>query len=232
MKLPNWAKIAWWIALVLLLIIFIAIRFSDLAAGRGVGIDALAIVLLAALLLAPLFVEISMFGITLKQQIDDVKSEVASLRNDVKAAVDFRAVVSPQINMYPGAPPDSLLPELEKRINAMLSQRTEQVHPPKVEVSSFDVPSDVQFLLGLRYSIEKELRRIAAERDIDVSRKPMMFLLESLIRSETLDTSLANAVREAYRVCSPAVHGDQVTVAQIAFARDVGPTLVRTLRNL
>ena len=79
MKLPNWFTISWWLLLVGLLSAFLGHRYTDLAAGRAVPADIVVFVIWVALLLAPLFNEVSLLGITLKQQIDELRGYISSL---------------------------------------------------------------------------------------------------------------------------------------------------------
>src|SRR5262245_53617131 len=117
-NLPVWAKVLWWSLLVATLLLILSRRLGDVFVGRGSALDALFIALLAALLLAPLFTEVSLLGVSLKQEVAELKRDVASVRNEVRS--EFRATVSPQIYMNP--PPDSVLPALEEKIRGMLSE--------------------------------------------------------------------------------------------------------------
>ncbi len=44
--------------------------------------------------------------------------------------------------------------------------------------------------------------------------------------------AIAHAIREVYAICSPAIHGEPVSDAQVAFAEDVGPELVAALKAI
>jgi hypothetical protein len=41
-----------------------------------------------------------------------------------------------------------------------------------------------------------------------------------------------NDIREVYSVCSPAIHGEPITEAQVSFVRDVAPELIAALRAI
>jgi hypothetical protein len=47
-----------------------------------------------------------------------------------------------------------------------------------------------------------------------------------------MEPRLDHAIREVYAVCSPAIHGEPVTQAQIDFVKDVGPELIAALRSI
>lgn len=239
MKLANWFKVSWWILLVGLLTAFLLHRYPDLSVGRAVPADVVVFVIWIALLLAPLFSEISLLGITLKQQVDELKNYVASqmtdVKNEVRNAVDVRTTFSPHFNI-PVPVADAQLPEIERRIKEAVSDALAehgiQQTPPPAEVP---VSQDVMFLFSTRYNLEKELRRIGESRQLaGESRRPVPVvpLARALGQAEILEPRLVNAIREVYSVCSPAIHGDPVSEAQISFVREVGPDLIAALRTI
>lgn len=239
MKLPNWLKIVWWVFLTGLLTAYLYKRYPQLAIGQAVPADIVVFVIWVALLLAPLFSEVSLLGITLKQQVDELKTFVFSQINDVRAevrsAVDVRATFSPQFNI-PAPAADSQLPEIERRIKVAVSDALAshglQAPPAPAQVA---VPQDVSFLFATRYNLEKELRRIGEARQFNgESRRPApaIHLARALVQAELLEPRLSHAIREVYSVCSPAIHGEPVTEAQMAFVRDVGPELIGALRAI
>jgi len=59
-----------------------------------------------------------------------------------------------------------------------------------------------------------------------------MQLVRALTQSGIIEPALEHAIREVYAVASPAIHAETVTPAQIAFVRDVGPSLVGALRAI
>lgn len=80
MKFPNWFKIIWWLLLLAALTLFLYSRLPSLAAGGAVSADIVIFLVWIGLALAPIFPEIELFGLRLKQEIDQIKREVASLK--------------------------------------------------------------------------------------------------------------------------------------------------------
>lgn len=239
MKLPNWFKVIWWLLLVGLLSVFLWHRYPELVRGHALQADIVVFVIWVALLLAPLFSEVSLLGVTFKQQIEELKGHVSNqimdIKSEIKSAVDVRATFSPHFNI-PMPAADAQLPEIEKRIKLAVSdalaEHGVQQPPPPVNVH---VSKDVSFLFSVRHNLEKELRRIGETRQlIGDSRRPMpvLYLTRALIQAELLEPRLANAIREVYSVCSPAIHGELATPAQVAFVQDVGPELIAALRAI
>ncbi|WP_051412954.1 hypothetical protein [Methylophilus sp. 5] len=238
MQLPNWAKILWWSILVGVLTYFLRERLPDLLTGKAAAADIAAFGVWMALLLAPLFNEVTLLGVTLKNQIEELKdhiaTQIADVRADVRNAVDVRATVSPTFNL-PGPPSDAQLPAIEAQVKAAVAAALAE-HGSSTPVSTdFVVSDDVAYLFATRYHIESELRRLASDREIGATIRrvpPTHLLSRSLVESGLLSPRLGNAIREVYSVCSPAIHGEPVTAAQVSFVRDVGPELIAALRSI
>lgn len=214
-------------------------RYPELATGKAVPADIVVFVIWVALLLAPLFNEVSLLGITLKHQFDELKDYVASqitdVRSEVRNAVDVRTTFSPHFSI-PAPAADAQLPEIERRIRSAVSDAlTEHGIQQPPTPAQVPVSEDVALLFATRYNLEKELRRIGGSRQlVGESRRPMpvLHLTRSLIQAELLEPRLANAIKEVYSVCSPAIHGEPVTQAQVTFVQDVGPELIAALRAI
>ena len=239
MKLPNWLKILWWLVLTGALTYFLLARLPDLFSGKAAAADVAVFGVWASLLLAPLFTEVSFLGVTLKNEIEEMRNALSvqlnDIRTDVRSAVDVRTTVSPQFNI-PAPVADTQLPQLEERVKSAVSAALE-VHGIKGQPreSPLTVNDDVAFLFATRYNIEVELRRIAQGRDVSSAvRRPLpsFQLVRTLSQAEVLEPSLGNVIREVYAVCSPAIHGEAVTEAQVEFVKDVGPQLVAALRTI
>jgi hypothetical protein len=191
-------------------------------------------VIWVALLLAPLFNEVSLLGITLKQQIDELKGFVSTQVTDQRNAVEVRTSINQQFTLPAN---DAKLPDIETMVKTAVAAQRSAQGKTEMEPATLAAPADVSLLFTARYNIERELRRIAEGRQVVsgiaslVQRPPTISqLTRFLTQAELIEPSLANAIREVYSVCSPAIHGEQVTEAQVSFVRDVAPDLVATLR--
>jgi len=115
MKLPMWFKVGWWLILFGLLTLFLYGRYPDLKAGNASLLDNVALLIWIALALAPIFQEINLFGIKLRQQFDELKQhisqQVSNLQTEIRTSV--RTEFNPQIT-FPYPPPDSQLPQIEE----------------------------------------------------------------------------------------------------------------------
>jgi hypothetical protein len=237
MKLPNWFKIMWWMVVTGLVTSYLVARFPDLRAGKAVPADVVVILIWFGLLLAPIFQEVEFLGFAFKQEMqklrDDVRSHIQSVRTELRNAVDIRTTFSPQISV-PAPPPDSQLPGLEALVKSAVAEALEAHGVRRLQPlpTDFQVSDDVAFLFGVRYAIERELRRLARERQIEVPPRRMggIQLSRALSEAEVIEPGLTNAIREVYSVSSAAIHAEDVSQAKVSFVREVGPQLVGALR--
>lgn len=100
--------------------------------------------------------------------------------------------------------------------------------------SSLNIPDDVRFLFDIRYSIEKELRRISNQFIDDDRPRPIMMMLPRLVEQELVTPNQQKVIRNLYSISSPAIHGEEqrLTVAEIEFARQIAPGIIEELRKI
>ncbi len=118
MHLPNWFKVTWWATLTALLSYFLFLRYPDLVAGQAAPADIVVFVIWVALLLAPLFNEVSLLGITLKQQIDELKGFVSTQVTDLRNAVEVRTSINQQFTLPAN---DAKLPDIETMVKTAVA---------------------------------------------------------------------------------------------------------------
>lgn len=159
-----------------------------------------------ALLLSPLFTEVELFGVTLKNEIEELKedltAQIGDIRNDIRNAVDVRATVSPVFNI-PSPPKDSELPGMLAEIKSAISSASAERGAPPTTQANINVPEEVAFLFETRYNLERELRRLAAQSSVRNRPVPGIQMLKDLIAAGVLPQDLGHAVQDAYRVCTP-----------------------------
>lgn len=115
----------------------------------------------------------------------------------------------------------------------MLSERG--VEPSEVAKTEVEVGDDVAYLFKVRYQIDRELRRIWDRRmEANMFRRPRSVAeMASILESEGfIESRVVHVIRQVYSVASPAIHGEPVSEAKVAFVRDIAPGLIGTLRAL
>lgn len=213
---------------------YLYVRFERLKTGQSAPIDVFVFLVWAALLLTPLFNEVNFFGIKLKQEIEETRRQLSNQLTAMESRIQNSVAVSPQFNFGPSvtAPPDAQLPELGQKLDQILNELTGKpitnAVPPQ-EVPPVD--EKVEYLFKTRLQIEKELRRLSKELSgVAPPRVAGLRLLPELVNTGVISNQMAIAVREVYSVCSPAIHGEQVTDAQFGFVRSVAPQLIAGLQ--
>ncbi len=89
-------------------------------------------------------------------------------------------------------------------------------------------------LAKLRIEIERELRRIAYDNQVDISTRPLgvVSLAQELVSKEVLPTTWLGALREITSVCNQAIHGVEVPDDVAASVVRVGGQLLDRLRSV
>jgi hypothetical protein len=220
---------------------FLYMRLTALVSGSASPFDMLAFVVWACLMLAPVFTEVEMLGFKLKQEIASMKQhvdkQIEGLRADIHNSVDVRSHFSPQIT-FTTPPSDAQLPEIEKRLLNTLEETLKSYDLKRKKEDDGappEVPQDNVYFFQVRYSIEKELQRIWETRfSSPPSQRPLLVtkVLPSLVEAQLISPEVANAIRDVYSVCSPAIHGRPVSDAQKRFVKEVTPSLLKTLRAI
>ncbi len=250
MKIPNWLKIIWWFLLAGFFAYLVSQRYDSIVSGSATATDIVIFLILIALLTIPLFQEVSLFGLSFKKEIDKLKTEfkeqIINLRSDIQT-INMKAEISPQI--YLNTPPsDAELPSLKKQIQATVEEvlKSQGIQEPVPTLKDFTIPDDTIYLISVRYTIEQELRRIWKQwqetrwelrawsgQVIEEQERPKSIfqITRSLDELGIITPELSNAIREVYRVCSPAIHGEAISQTAIGFVRDIAPELIAILKT-
>ncbi|WP_444944058.1 hypothetical protein ACJJIK_02210 [Microbulbifer sp. ZKSA006] len=239
--LTNNFKSFWWTVLVFCIGFYLVDRYPELQKAEAQWFDALVLTIWVALCLAPFFNEMELFGLKFKKQIDEVKEhvseEIASIRNEIKVTTDNNQTMSPQFSFGYPPPPDSQLHNIEEQVKSAIESAMQGFSAPNQSLSQFfvnpDTP-DIDILFKARYSIEKELRSIYGFLSEEQRKRPEPIhrLVGTLIKNELIDPNIGHAIREVYSVCSPAIHGEEVSPAQVDFVRSTAPELISALQQI
>lgn len=227
MKLPNWFKIIWWIALIGLTGIILFNRFDDIISGQSVPFDIFIFLIFVALMLVPIFSEIEFFGIKLKKEIEELKQDISIKLGDIKNEIrnSQTQTVHQTVQTFGPPPPDNKLPELQDEIERILSVKLKEhgVAPDIKIAGRIDVPQDNLLMFQVRYNIEKQLRRIWEQRfdsgDFDprLRHQPVTRIIQDLAKFEIIDNNFYGILREILSICNYAIHGEEVTENQVSF---------------
>jgi len=226
-----WTKFIWWLLVVIFMTTLMAQRYGALLAGMATTTDAVIFLIWISLLLAPLFREVSIFGVSLRKEIDSLRTEtreqILNLRTDVQNSIHLQAEINPQINVYQ-ALPEETLSSIKKQIQAERPQKV----PEKIEVPEF-----TQFAFSTRYTILKELDRILSGLKLDVwtSSIPLRGVHSALLflkRQGLITEQVYNALETVIMICNKVIHGREPSEVEVQFVKDVAPSLIAKLTTI
>jgi len=227
MKFPNWFKIFWWVLLLGLTGSILLKRFEAIATGQSVPADIFIFLIFIALMLVPIFSEIEFFGIKLKKEIEELKSDINIKLGDIKTEIQTNQnqILNQTINAFGTPPPDNKLPELQEEIEKIVNSKLKE-HGVTIEykiAGRIDVPEDNLLMFQVRYNIEKQIRFIWERRfkgnnlDINTRAQPVNQIINDLNRFNIIDWKFYDILKEILSICNYAIHGEKITEKQIAF---------------
>lgn len=228
MKFPNWFKISWWI-LLLLISGFILYKRSDaIFNGNAISIDVVIFLVFIALMLVPVFSEIDLLGIKLKQEIEDLKEYINIKVGDIKNELHSNHVQSIHIQGLGTPSPESKLPDIESKIKESITPELNNSN-----ITFDNVPDDNILMFKVRYGIETQLRRIWENHYQEQNKPtPMMEIIHDLMNVKLLNRDIYNPLREILAICNYAIHGKEVSENQVVFVRNNANEIISYLKQL
>lgn len=238
MESSNNFKVLWWGLLVIVIGLFLYSRFDSLVSGNPTYFDTVAFLVWVGVCLAPIFKEMNIFGLELKQEIEELKKDLnvqlAMLKTELKATIEVSSANNNQIYVSTGAAPlppkDAEIPDLKKQVQATLHELGISPSAPVLSFASAVDPVSVE-LFKTRLSFEKLVGNYARLRGIDTRRQPIFRILRDLQRSEEIPGNIANGVLEVLSVCNYGVHGEDISEVQLEFVREAAPGLYDALQK-
>ncbi|WP_156824690.1 hypothetical protein [Thioalkalivibrio sp. ALJ15] len=125
MNFPNWLKLIWWGIALIGALAFLLFRLSDILVGQAQFADVIVFLVFIGLWILPLVAEVNILGIHLKNEIEEIKREVALVRNSVEVRNSF----NPQV-IVPPPPSEDELPDLREEVRTAVSQAFREGEPP------------------------------------------------------------------------------------------------------
>ena len=210
--------------------------------GDTTAVDIVILLILIALLTIPLFQEVSLFGVSFKKEIENLKSDfkeqIINLRSDIQNTINMRTDISSTINL--GVPAsESQLKSLEETTRPLIKQELKKrgIDKETPVQNELEIPNDIQYLFAVRYRIEKELNNLANTTWVwmpdekGLTPQPTM-LANTLLERNVINPPLYNALREVLAICNRAIHGRTPNARSIEFVRNMAPDIIAALRFL
>jgi hypothetical protein len=234
-------KSFWWAVLIFCIGIYLYGRYEKLQAGEPTWFDAIVFIVWVTLAMGPFFKEMKLFGFEFKQEVEKLKehvsNELATIRNTIHNTSENKQTMSPQFLFGYPPPADSQLNNIQEQIKNTIHSAISSfgLQSTKSEVHILEAPAgDIDILFRARLGIEKELRKIYGFISEENSRRPepIFRIVDSLNRAELITREFGHAIREVYSVCSPAIHGEEITKAQVEFVKNTAPELISALKSI
>ncbi len=233
--MEKYLKTAYMTVIVCAGVFLVALRRESIFGPTPTTVDLLLLALAAACLILPVVKEISLGGVTLKRELENTKKEINEHLSQVRNEIVNSVAVSPTFNVGPQPLNDEALRRLETSLEQTVNNAFQSLAKPgSSELDVISVEDETMFLFTARHNIERELRRIWGNRDFKDSRWPstVHYMVRNLADADIVPRDFVHAIKEVYNVCSPAIHGEEVTSQQVAFVKDLAPKIIVTLRNI
>lgn len=227
MKLNSTLKLAAWIILLLSVSSLVVLRYSAMAAGTSTVTDAFLLLLWIGLMLAPAIQDAHPFEGQLKQSVESLRDQVQHLMLTVQTQTQ-----SVNVHNYPIPPSDREITKRQKQAEEVLGEASLSRSLP-----DDPIPQDPEInnLFNLRRALEAELSRIESTRfglEGNYRRFDFVSANQRLVDARLLPPKLGAAMTDVYAICSAAIHGEEMSPKQLAYARKIGPRIVSALRQI
>jgi hypothetical protein len=238
MKNTENFKTAWWGILVVVIGFYLFERFDQLVAGKPSYLDALVFLVWVGVCLAPIFQEMDIFGLKLKQQVEDLKKEMnyqlSILKTEIKSSIDISSANQNHISVNAAAEPakDSDIPHIQQEVNRILKQKG------IIEASPSELPSVNEVSVEL-FKVRLAFEKLVAE--YTQNNKPVLSsngrrqvfalgrVLNELRRISPISPDVLGGVSEIISICNYGIHGEIPSENQLNFVRESSGKLYKAL---
>ena len=166
MKFSERFKLIWWVILTLFLSVLLLIRFKLIIAGGITNFDLFILVFWFLFILYPLFSEITLFGISVKKEIDNLRNEIKNYFFEFKSEIKNDVKVQPIINVNnQQAKPQEYKEKVKEEAKEILGKKTSQVTIEKVDQKIYKPKTDyMKEKIKKIFFIEKKITAMMKEK--------------------------------------------------------------------
>ncbi|MDP2859729.1 MAG: hypothetical protein Q8P50_17390 [Bacillota bacterium] len=240
MQFPVRFRYYWWASLMVVSALYVQARWSAILGGNGTTADTTVLGLMIALALVPIFSEVTVLGVSLKQKIDEAKREI---KQDVKESLlNLRMSLSSEmqsvVNVYPQytrleAPNADELVQLSKKVDDLAARYEHPAAKEKKAVREPSVPSAAEKAFASRYKLESAVRQ-AWEKRFGAPAKGLQPTMKRMIddlvvREQALLPEIGDLALKTYAIGSTGVHGRVPTENELAFLDAATPKLAEII---
>lgn len=239
--IQTWGRTIWWAVLSITLLIYSFLNSGRILSKDILPVDSLIILVLFLLLLLPLASEVTLFGISIKKEIESLKTEFRDQILILRSEIHQTNVQNTNIT-FPQPLSDDELKMKEQEYSTILkiplAYEIKEGSGKKSVVDPLDdlqIPKKNKNLSTVRILLESELRRIYVKRFGEPRRKPILFerhLVQSLMYEGKVNDDIVSLIDEIRIICNNAIHGGEVTDEQYEFVVKFFPKIIDTLKRL
>ena len=240
MNSSNNFKLVWWAILVITIGLFLYGRYDELLAGKSSYFDTVVFLVWIGVCLAPIFKEMNIFGVKLKQDINELKKDInhqlSILKTEIKSSIEVSSANNNQIyvNTSPEPLKDSEIPDITAQLHEALNKMGISTEKEPVETKVDDDPIPVE-MFKVRLSFERLLKNNALSSSLAsyyYTRKLTVGkMLYNLRGVDWVSEEIVLGSQEVISICNYAIHGEKLTDAQISFVRESAPGLLKALER-
>ncbi len=240
MKSTENFKTLWWGILVIVIGFYLFERFDQLVAGKPSYLDALVFLVWVGVCLAPIFQEMDILGVKLKQQVEDLKKDMSHqlsiLKTEIKSSIDISSANQNHIsvNATPEPAKDSDIPHIQKEINRILEQKgivgSASTELPAVNEISVE-------LFRVRLAFEKLVSEYTQndQPSLTNSGRRQVFALGRVLKElrmlSPISPDVLGGVSEIISICNYGIHGEVPSENQLEFVRSSSANLYKALES-
>ncbi|OLQ83749.1 hypothetical protein BIT28_27780 [Photobacterium proteolyticum] len=228
-------KLVWWGILVIVMGVYLFGRYDALIEGKPSYFDTVVFIVWVGVCLAPIFKEMNLFGMKLKQDIDDLKKDMNyqfnMMKTEIKSSIEVSSANNNQIYVgsSPIPPEDSEIADIKQTLDDVL-HRMGIATENNNNVMQFDVNNLPVDMFKVRFSFEKLLRDNLSSYSEKNRPTPIGKMLNNLI-SMGVSKDIVFGVKEVISICNYGIHGEELTETQIDFVQESAPSLLTALKN-
>lgn len=242
MKLPEWGKYIWWFLSILFIGALVFFRreliFSDNPSVSTFDLGIVAV--LIALILTPLTSEFSIFGMTIKQKLDQTNTELKhflgtqliQIRSDIYNSVINENKQHQETNVFVS---DRRLEKTKEEIKSSVNAYLQGADANLVD-EEFTSEKSENALMAFKshYLLEKELKRIWEENYGKSPREGLGLtaIVSMLSEDNFLIRDLEYPLRDVIAVANSAIHGEPLSKKRADFLDEVTPYLLKKLQSI
>lgn len=233
-------KKAWWFILVIVIGFYLFERYEQMIGGKPSNLDLIVFLVWVCICLAPLFQEMSIFGIKLKQQIDDMKKDLnyqlSMMKIELQSSIDVSNANQNHISVNTSNEPhrDSELPEFEEKMTSFLKAKG-------LLGKDYELPEASQIAVEM-FKVRLAFERLVADHTsentymvaTDISRRRKFTVgrtLNELRRYSPISGHVLEGVSEIISICNYAIHNEKLSEKQIDFVRNSASSLYHALET-